>query len=247
VYYRKPILTQLVDKYAVRSYVSEKIGDRYLNELIEVYDRPSQIDFKALPHQFVIKAVHGCHFNIIVKDKKSISRNKVNFLLNKWMHKNQYYRGGLEWAYKNVKPRIIVEKYLEEMGKPMINDYKFFCFSGEPRFVQIDMERGIHDYRCYYDLDWKKLPFSTEKNRFYEGQVEKPENFELMCQLAKKLAGDFPFVRVDLYNIEGKIIFGEMTFYPTDGRKEFRPEQYNEILGSYIDLPAIPENQKYIT
>src|SRR5690554_4890970 len=84
VYYRKPILTQLVDKYSVRSYVSEKIGDRYLNELIEVYDRPSQIDFKALPHQFVIKAVHGCHFNIIVKDKKAIQRNKVNYLLNKW-------------------------------------------------------------------------------------------------------------------------------------------------------------------
>src|SRR5690606_8938649 len=103
----------LVDKYAVRAYVREKIGDQYLNELIGVYDKPSEIDFKSLPDRFVIKAVHGCHFNIIVPDKKRMPRPKVNYLLNKWMHKNQYRRGGLEWAYKHVKPRIIVEKYLE--------------------------------------------------------------------------------------------------------------------------------------
>lgn len=176
-----------------------------------------------------------------------MQKNRVLYLLNKWMHKNQYYRGGLEWAYKNVKPKIIVEKYLEEMGKSIINDYKFFCFDGQPKFVQIDMERGIHDYRCYYDLNWEKLPFTTEKNTFFEGELEQPMNFGFMCSLAKKLAGDFPFVRVDLYNIGGQILFGEMTFYPTDGRKEYIPDEYNEILGTYIKLPDIPKNQKYIT
>lgn len=161
--------------------------------------------------------------------------------------KNQYYRGGMEWAYKNVKPRIIVEKYLEEIGKPMVNDYKFFCFNGHPKFVQVDMARGIEDLRCYYDLKWKKLPFTTEQNKFYEGELTEPKNFQTMVALAKKLAGNFPFVRVDFYNIDGKIIFGEMTFYPTDARKRFIPEEYNVIIGDYIELPKIPKEAEYIT
>jgi|SRR5690606_129529 len=247
VFYRKPILNQLVDKYAVRQYVGETIGEGYLNELIGVYDKPSLIDFGALPEKFVIKAVHGYHFNIIVPNKKALNKKKARYLLNKWMYKNQYFRGGLEWAYKDVKPRFIVERYLEEMGKGNINDYKFFCFNGKPKFLLIMIERDTWDYRCHYDLEWNKLPFNRGKSRSYEGELEKPKNFKLMCELAEKLAGDFPFVRVDMYNIEGRIYFGEMTFYPTDGRVDYYPEEYNELLGSYIDLPKIPKGQKYIT
>ncbi|UJH66828.1 ATP-grasp fold amidoligase family protein [Allomuricauda sp. SCSIO 65647] len=247
VFYKPSILTQLVDKYEVRSYVEEKIGKQYLNELIAVYEKTNQVDFEALPKKFVMKATHGFHFNIIVKDKEQLNKTRAKYLLRKWMGKNQYYRGGLEWAYKNVKPRIIVEKFLEEIGKPTVNDYKFFCFSGKPKFVQIDMERGIQDLRCYYDLDWQKLPFTTQQNKFFEGSLEKPKNFELMVDLAAKLADNFPFVRVDFYNIEGTIYFGEMTFYPTDGRKEFIPQKYNQILGSYIELPKVPKGQKFIT
>lgn len=247
IFYRPPILNKLVDKYAVREYVKEKIGESYLNELIAVYDRVGEVNFEELPDQFVIKGVHGCHFNLIVKDKKEMNLLRSRYLLTKWLNKNQYYRGGLEWAYKDVKPRLIAEKYLEEFGKEIINDYKFFCFDGEPKFVQVDLERGIHDYRSFYDMNWQKLPFTMKKNPLYEGEVSKPENFETMIEVVSKLAGNFPFVRVDLYNIDGRIIFGEMTFYPSDGRNEFRPEEYNRIIGEYIRLPELPEGQKYIT
>ncbi len=247
VFYRPPILNKLVDKYAVRSYVKEKAGEQYLNELIDVYDRVSEVNFEDLPEQFVIKGVHGCHFNLIVKDKQQMNLLRSRYLLTKWLNKNQYYRGGLEWAYKDVKPRLIAEKYLEEFGKEIINDYKFFCFDGNPKFVQVDLERGIHDYRCFYDMKWQKLPFTMQRNPMFEGEVSRPENFETMIDIVSKLAGNFPFVRVDLYNIHGRIIFGEMTFYPSDGRNEFKPEEYNRIIGDYIRLPEIPKGQEYIT
>ena len=238
VYYKDPRLTQMVDKYSVRTYVKEKVGEKYLNDLLGVYERVKDVDFATLPDQFVIKGVHGCHFNLIVPDKSALVPWKARLLLKKWMSKNQYYRGGLEWAYKNVKPRLIAEAYLAEMGKKFINDYKFFCFNGKPQFLQVDMDRGEMDYRCYYDLNWKKLPFTTEKNTFYEGEVDRPENFEEMVSVATKLAENFPFVRVDLYNIDGRVLFGEMTFYPSDGRKQYIPEKYNRILGDYLTLPA---------
>lgn len=246
VFYHKEILHKLVDKYAVKEYVAEKVGSQYLNELFGVYSKPSEVDFDLLPEQFVLKGVHGFHLNLIVKDKSSLNLKKTKFLLNKWMYKN-HYRSGKEWAYKNVKPRIIAEKYLKEFGKEVVNDYKFFCFNGKPKFIQIDMERGIEDLRCYYDLDWNKLPFTTEKNKFYEGEIEKPDNVVEMIEVAKKLAGEFPFVRVDLYNIHGQILFGEMTFYPTDGRKKYIPDEYNKIIGDYLTLPQIPRGQKVIT
>lgn len=237
VYYRNPILTRLVDKYAVREYVKEKVGEKYLNELLAVYDRVSEVDFDALPDRFVIKGVHGCHFNLIVPDKSALNPRKARWLMRKWMSKNQYYRGGLEWAYKDVPPRLVAEAFLEEPGRKVINDYKFFCFDGKPTFLQIDLDRGTTDYRCYYDMDWKKLPFTTLRNTFFEGELEKPKHFEEMTYVATRLAEGFPFVRVDLYNIDGRILFGEMTFYPADGRKEFVPEEYNRIIGDYLKLP----------
>lgn len=237
VYYRNPILTQLVDKYAVREYVKEKVGDKYLNELLGVYDRAKDVDFDALPDRFVVKGVHGCHFNLIVPDKSALNPWKARWLMRKWMSKNQYYRGGLEWAYKNVPPRLVAEAFLEEPGRKVINDYKFFCFNGKPTFLQIDLDRGTTDYRCYYDMDWKKLPFTTLRNTFFEGELEKPKHFEEMIDVATRLAEGFPFVRVDLYNLDGRIVFGEMTFYPADGRKEFVPEEYNRIVGDYLKLP----------
>ena len=237
VFYKNPLMTKLVDKYAVREYVKEKVGEQYLNELLGVYDKVDQVDFNALPDQFVIKGVHGCHFNLIVPDKSRLKPLKARYLMTKWMHKNQYYRGGLEWAYKDVPPRLIAERYLAEMGKNVINDYKFFCYSGIPKFVQVDIGRGIENFRCFYDMEWNKQPFVVGRTTYYEGELPPPENFPEMVAVATKLAADFPFVRVDLYNIDGRIVFGEMTFYPSDGRNEFRPEEYNRILGDYLKLP----------
>jgi hypothetical protein len=248
VFYKPKILNQLVDKYAVRQYVIDIIGEEYLNECYGVYDSVKEINFDSLPNQFVIKGVHGSGFNLIVKDKTTLDWNKSKKLLNKWMRINQYYKTGMEWAYKDVKPRLTVEKYLNEEGKDVINDYKFFCFNGKPQFLQIDIERGIKDYRCFYDINWVKQPFYTVgKTLMYENEVRKPSNFDEMIVLAEKLAGRLPFSRVDFYSVNGKTIFGEITFYPSDGRKDFAPKEYNLIIGDQIKLPKIPEGQKEIT
>ncbi len=247
LHFHVPLLTQLADKFAVRAYVSEKIGDVYLNELYNVYYSVDAIDFDQLPNQFVLKGVHGSSLNIIVKDKSKLDIKKAKKTMRKWMKHCQYKKVGLEWAYKNIEPKIIAEKYLEEEDREVLLDYKFFCFNGKPKFVQIDLERGIEDYRCFYDLDWKKLPFSTVKNTFFEGEVEKPSNFDEMIKLAYNLSENLPFSRVDFYSIKGRTIFGEITFYPADGKKNFVPDKYNEIIGDYLKLPKIPEEHKIIT
>ena len=235
--YQNPLLTKLACKYRVREYVTEKIGESYLNELYGVYDNVENVNFDLLPNSFVLKGVHGSSLNLIVENKKELNIHDVKNKLNKWLSHNQYEKVGYEWAYKNIQPRIVCEKFLSEKGKDVLNDYKFFCFSGEPKFVQIDIDRATEDYRCYYDLNWNKLEFTTVVNKFYEEEVTKPQNFDIMIQLAKKLADSLPFARVDFYNIDGKVIFGEVTFYPADGKKNFIPEKYNKIIGDYINLP----------
>lgn len=245
-YYRPPILTQLVDKYEVRAYVEQQIGKRYLNPIVGVYKKCSDIDFNALPNRFVAKVVQGSGYNFIVKDKSKLDKKLFEKKVNKWLRTNYYYRSGQEWAYKNVIPKVMIEHYMEEKDKDVLNDYKIFCFNGSPKFIQIDIDRGSNNLRCFYDLQWKKLPFEKGRSKMYRGHVEKPTNLEEMVTLAKKLSKPFPFVRVDFYSVNGKTIFGEMTFYPGGGCTEFRPDKYNIIFGEWLQLPKIPEGKKYI-
>ena len=247
VFYRPTILNQLVDKYEVRSYVKKKIGEQYLNTLILATTKTSEINFNDLPNQFVAKGAHGCNFNLIVKDKEKLNKAKARLVFKKWLSRNQYYRGGLEWAYKNVIPKIVIEKYLEEPGKEVLDDYKFYCFNGKPTIVQIDIDRGIDHKGLYFDMNWNRYPFTKGVKKFYEGKVKKPEKFSEMIELAAKLAGSFPFVRVDFYYVKNQIFFGEMTFYPGDGRHDFRPNEYNKFVGDFLNLPKIPQGQKYVT
>ena len=247
VYYKPAILTQLVDKYSVRAYVEEKVGAQYLTELYGVYYKVSDVSFDALPEQFVMKAAHGYNMNILVPDKSKLNKVRSKMLLLKWMTKNQYYRGGLEWAYKNVKPKIIAEEFLKEKNKTSISDYKYFFFNGVPKFIQVDIDRVDDHVRAYVDMNWQNLEFDTIGIKKYTGDVEIPKNHEEMTQVAVNLAKGFPFVRVDLYNIDGRIVFGEMTFYPTDGRMDFYPDKYNEIIGNYLQLPNIPKGENYIS
>ena len=235
IYHRNPIFRQLADKYHVRQYIKDQVGEQYLNELLGVYKNPKEINFDQLPQKFVLKCVHGSGFNLLVKNKSELNIKKTIKLLKKWQKKN-YYNKGKEWSYKNLEPLIIAEKFLEDKNE-IINDYKFFCFDGKIEFIQVDIERKINDYRCYYDTNWHKLPFYTEKNLFYEGEVERPENLEDMIYVAQKLAKDIPFVRVDLYSVNNNTIFGEMTFYPTNGTKSYLPLEYNKIIGDYFVLP----------
>lgn len=246
VFYKPNILSKLVDKYEVRDYVKDVIGDKYLNSILGVYSSVEEVNFDELPNRFVLKGTHGSNYNYIVtnKDKDTIRTSKKK--MKKWLGRNYYYRSGLEWAYKNVPPRVIAETFMEEEGKEVLNDYKFYCFNGEPKFVQIDIDRNINNYRCFYDIAWKKLPFTKGKNQLFPDDSPKPENLEEMIELSKKLSKPFPFVRVDFFSVNGKTIFGEMTFYPGDGRTEFNPEKYNRIFGDHLTLPKIPKGKKFI-
>ena len=245
VYYHLPVLTQLVDKYAVRSFVKERVGEQYLNVIYKVYDRVSEVNFDELPNEFVIKATHSCNTNIIVNDKSKLNKLKARYLMRKWMSENLYYSGGQEWAYKNVKPRLIAEKILKPKDD-VLKDFRFFCFLGEPKYVQIGCEYEGKRYVSYYDLNWQKIPV-TGVSPSHPVDLEKPNQFEQMVQVAKSLSKGFPFVRSDMYPIDDGIVFGELTFYPNDGRVSYDPQVYNKVFGDYLILPKIPEGKQEIT
>jgi len=236
LYHKNPLFTTLVDKYRVRDWVKEKIGEQYLNTLLGHYTHPDEIDYESLPNQFVLKGVHGSSMHIIVKDKATFDTKSARKVMLGWQAKD-YFIKSREWPYKNVPRDIIAEAYMEEPGRDVLNDYKIFCFDGEPHFTQVDLERGIEDYRCFYDNNWKKLPFFTVKNVKYQGDVPQPEKLEEMLDIARTLSAGIPFVRVDLYAINGKTIFGEMTFFPTGGLKLFTPLEWNTTIGDYFTLP----------
>ena len=248
VFYRPKILTQLVDKYAVRDYVEAKIGAQYLNEIYGVYNTPKDVSYEKLPQKFVIKATHASSYNLIVTDKGKLEKTKAAKLFKKWLGINQYYRMGQEWAYKDVQPRLIAEKFLKEDGQNSLIDYKFYCFNGVAKLLEVHLDRDQNHKRGFYDLNFNRLPYryvTIEKS--ISSEIEKPINFEEMKNLSEILAANFPFVRVDFYSIKGKTIFGEMTFYPSDGRKDLVPDEYNIIMGDYIQLTKLKNRQQFIT
>ena len=233
LHYHNPLLTKCADKYAVREYVEEKIGGQYLIPLLGVWDKPEDIDFDALPNAFALKVNWGSGQNIIVKDKSKLDRKKTVKKLIKWMQPRQnHYYYALEWAYKNIKPKIIAEQYIEQTDGQVF-DYKFRCADGKPINILLcrDRKRGV----VYedYDLEWNA--FAAESSNI-AGETPRPANLELMIELAEKLAGDFPFVRVDFYDIDGRVYFGELTFYPGGGYNHYYYE-WDMRLGKAISLP----------
>ena len=248
VFYHPKKLNQLVDKYAVRAYVEDKIGSKYLNEFYGIYKSFSEINFDKLPNQFVVKATHASSYNLIVKDKSTLNKKKVRLLFKKWLRTNQYYRTWQEWAYKDVLPRLLVEKFLKENGQTSLIDYKFYCFNGVAKFLEIHLDREDDHKRAFYDLDFKKLPFrNVSLKQSIDKELIKPATFEEMIALSEKLADKLPYVRVDFYSIKDKIIFGEMTFYPSDGKKDFYPEEYNKSLGDLFNIPNLSMGENEIT
>jgi hypothetical protein len=232
--YRKEILTTCTDKYAVREYVRNILGKEILNELYFCYDNVEDINFSLLPDQFVMKVTHGSGQNLITTNKHHLNWSVEKKLLNLYMLSNHYLEGR-EWQYKNIPPRIICEKYLTENEKPPV-DYKFFCFNGIPTFIQLDLDRFENHTQNMYDTDWNLLPF---RFRFENGKdpVEKPDKLNKMLEYAEKIAKGFPFVRVDFYCVEGKVIFGELTFHPAQGVLRFKPEAYDRQYGELLTLP----------
>lgn len=236
LYWRDEVATVCADKYAVRDYVQARLGPHVLNELYAVFDRVEDIDLNNLPRSFVLKVTHGSGQNIICTEKETLDWNDASNKLRAYLKQNHYYHGR-EWAYKNIAPRIVCEKYLEEDGEPP-KDYKFFCFDGKPHLVQVDFGRFSTHTRNLYDLNWRRLDVEL---KFPRANVElaKPLLFDKMLEYAARLAKGLPFVRVDFYHVHDQVYFGEMTFYPGNGMEEFRPLSYDYLLGSYLQLPDL--------
>ena len=226
----------LVDKYEVRNYVEEKIGKKYLNDLLGVYDSVSEINFEDLPNQFAIKGTHGSGYNIIVKDKSELNINKTKKKLNKFLA-DKYYTKFREAIYKNVKPRLIIEKYISEADSDALIDYKFHCFNGQPKYVFVQKNKSKDITKSFYDMDWNKVLPEKFTPAFHNSDFKKPENFDEMIRIAEKLSQGFIFLRVDLYSIGNKIIFGELTFFSNGGLIRSSIEKFNTEFGDLIKLP----------
>jgi hypothetical protein len=238
LYYYTEKYGKYVDKYEVRRHVKEKVGEKYLNDIIGVFDSVSDIKFDNLPKQFVLKGTHGSGYNIIVKDKSKLDVNKTKKKLNQFLSDNYYYKFR-ELIYKDVQPRILIEKYISEIDSDSLIDYKFHCFHGEPKyvFVQKTTTNGIK--KGFYDLNWKKVMPEKYVSSFSNVEFDKPINFDEMIEVAKKLSEGFIFLRVDLYSIENKIIFGELTFFSTAGNIRSSIERFNIEFGDLIKLPSL--------
>lgn len=239
LYNRKPEFTKMVDKYAVKDYVAEKIGSQYIIPTLGIWDSFDQINFDELPDKFVLKTTHGgggggiaiCH------DKNTFDKQLAKQKLEQSL-RSDIYRNYREWPYKNVTRRIIAEQLIETPESTDIKDYKFFCFNGEPHFLKVDFDRFVDHHANYYDMEWRLLPFGEADFPPVPQHKETcPPNFDIMVELVKKLSVDQPFIRVDLFNINGKIYFGELTFYPASGMGKFTSRKADFEIGNLLQLP----------
>ena len=228
--------TRLVDKYDVRCYIKDIIGEKYLIPLLGVWNSFDEIDFSALPDKFVLKCTHDSGGVVICDDKDTFDFIAAKKKLSKNMKKN-FYKVGREYPYKNVKPRIIAEEYMVDESKTELKDYKLMCFNGKVKCSFVCSNRNLKDGLCvnFYDDKWKPMPFERHYPR-NPVEIKKPENYTEMVELAEKLSENIKFVRIDFYEINGKVYFGEITFYPGSGFEEFEPEKYDYLLGSWIKL-----------
>ncbi len=234
---QKPIHTTMVDKYEVKDHVRSLIGEEHVIDAIGVWDRYEDIDFDSLPEQFVLKCTHDSGNVVVCRDKKQFDPNKHKDRFRKALEKNYYYRYR-EWPYKNVRPRLLVEKYVEDEYAEALVVYKFICFHGEPKIIQvIQDDKHENESIDYFDADWTLLDI---KQNFPNSarHLTKPKSFERMKEMARTLSADEILVRVDFYEVKGEPFFSEFTFYSDAGFEPFSPPEWDEILGSWINLPA---------
>lgn len=247
IYDCTPIKTRLADKIAVREWVKEKIGQKYLKKLYGIYEKYEDIDFSKLPEEFVIKTNHGCNMQLLViEGGKPDKSQKERF--NNFLKINYAYKSGYEMQYKDIKPLIFTEEYIKNFHplcqnssdfsdyRPELFEYLIFCFNGEPKLILFASGKRTDKICCtMFDTQWNNLHFNYG-GYLHEDPVPEPKNFDKMLDIARTLSKDFKFVRVDLHNVEGKIYFGEMTFTPASGYMKFRPLKYDRILGGMLDL-----------
>lgn len=239
LYDRNPLYTKLVDKYEVKPIVERIIGSEYIISTLGIWERFDDIDFDKLPNQFVLKCTHDSGGIVVCKDKSKFNLETTRTKINRCLS-HSFFWGMREWPYKNVPPRIIAEKYMEDTKTAELRDYKFFCFDGEPKALFIASNRMAKDEETkfdFFDMEFKHLPF---RNGHPNATVlpEKPVCFEEMKKLAAKLSKGFPQVRIDFYEVDGKTYFGEMTFFHWSGMTPFEPEEWDYKFGSWIKLPT---------
>ncbi len=242
-HYHDPLMTQCADKYLVRRYVEECGLNSILNEMyFGGLTKAEDIDFDSLPDKFYIKTNHGCGGNICVDKRRGYNRKDINRQINRALKRN-YYNQSREWPYKDIKPCIMVEKFIDSGDKPLL-DYRFLCFNGEFKYLFVDYdtsdEQGHHKVgakRNIYSREYELLDYKVGRASFDPSIAPKPLNYEEMIKIAELLSKPFPFVRVDLYNIEGNILFGELTFFHAGGCNIIEPQQFSLILGNLIKLP----------
>lgn len=239
-----PLKTKLADKYLVRKWVEDKIGGEYLIPLLGVYDRFDEIDFSTLPDRFVVKANHGCTYNYIVKDKRTVNFDDMREKVNGWLNDNYGERPDTELHYRDIKPKILIEQYIENtQSHGDLYDYKFMCFNGQVEYIMFLSERNIDGLKiAFYDREWRKYTFA--EGCLMDHKInKKPANLELMTALAEKLSAGFSHVRVDFYHLDsGKVYFGEMTFTSESGLGVWEAPEVNERLGRLITLPKLGYN-----
>lgn len=238
MYYRNPVLHQCVDKYEVRKYIERRGCAKYLVQLYGVWNHASDIDFSKLPLSFVLKTTNGGGGEdvVLVRDKSKANLSETVAFLDKKREKK--VNAGREWAYTGIeKPRIIAEQLLTNNENPEagVEDFKILCFHGEPHYIIVDKDRYIDHKRNFYTPSWERVDVTTDHEQF-ETPYPKPKNFEEMMEVARILSAEFPFVRVDLYNVDGKIYFGELTFYPWTGYVQFTPDKFDYELGKLMDF-----------
>lgn len=232
---RNKLMPICCDKYLVRSFVEKQNCGNILNELYwEGFD-PNKIPFDALPNQFVIKVTHGSTFNIICKDKSNLNYSETIQKCEKWL-KQKFLPCYGEWFYGKAKPRIVVEKYLENETDEQLNDYKVLCFNGKAKIIKIDTDR-FKDHKSYlYDLEWNKFKGIGWGCPTSDKEINKPENLECLIKYAERLSKPFTFARIDFYIVNGKIIFGEITFIPGAGFDKFPTYEFDLMLGNFLKL-----------
>lgn len=233
---RNPQYPLLVDKYEVKKYVADILGNEYIIPSLGVWENADDIDFGLLPEKFVLKCTHDSGSVVICKDRSSLNIDQVRTLLNRHLRKSAYWFGR-EWPYRSVKPRIIAEPYLEDEDE-QLKDYKFMCFNGQMRccFVFSDRYDGSGLKLNVYDQNWEPMGIGRKYTKTKEN-LKQPHHYALMIEFAELLSRDIPFVRVDFYEVQGKVYFGEMTFFPNSGFTAFEPEEWDLILGEWLTLP----------
>lgn len=240
LYDRNPEYSRMVDKYDVREYIAEKIGEEYLIPLLGLWESVDDIDFDSLPKQFVLKCTHDSGSVVICRDSDKFDREKAKKKLRKFMKQNAFDYGR-EWPYKNLKPRVIAEQYMEDESSAELRDYKFFCFNGRVPIMFMASERQSETEETkfdFFDADFNHLDIRNGHPNSSK-VLEKPCCFDKMKELASLLSQGIPEIRVDFYEVNGKIYFGELTFFHYSGLTPFEPEEWDYRLGEWIELPRV--------